>query len=81
MSDEQNNQKNVNLASEVNAVVRQAGERETTLEEWCSSLPDSHGVNKQLKCLQHCREHPFKWAFWDLIRHAVPFVRWKSPIA
>ena len=53
--------------------------REISLEEYCRKMPDDHAVNRELRVLRHCREHPFKWALWDLARK-VGF-RPKSPIA
>ncbi len=56
-------------------------EREMTLDEWCAKLPEFHAVNRQLRALKHCRNHPFKWAVWDTLRKIAPFIRWRSPAA
>lgn len=55
-------------------------QREINLEEYCNRLFAHHAVNKELRALQHCREHPLRWAFWDFRKKWLPFVRWVSPL-
>lgn len=57
-----------------------SAQREMNLEEWCGKLIESHAVNRQLRVLQHCREHPLKWAIWDFLRKYLPFINWKAPL-
>lgn len=62
------------------AKIQCSDEREMDIDEYCEQLPDFHLVNKQLRVLNHCRNHPLQWSIWDFLRKHVPFINWKAPL-
>lgn len=52
---------------------------EITLEKYCSRLPVFHRVRRELRVLRHCREHPLRWAIYDMLRKLG--LRVRAPIA
>lgn len=55
--------------------------REAELGEYLeATLPEYHGARRRHRVLEHCREHPFRWAVLDFCRKYLPFRQWRSPM-
>jgi len=51
-----------------------------TIYELVTKQPLTHVAREQLRILNHCREHPFRWWLWDTLRKVLPCINWKAPI-